>query len=110
MVESGKRSQEVPRHGRFAGLLPFVVTAPTFWLFLTLPEPLSATGIVVGALFQAVMLGVAYRKLSGRPQLPHRPEPCVRGRPKVCRPPASGRSRSPGSSSCWAAPGRRLSP
>ncbi|MFH8774078.1 MULTISPECIES: SCO4225 family membrane protein [unclassified Streptomyces] len=57
----------------FAGLLLFVVTAPTSWLFLMLPEPLPATGIVVGALFQAAVLGVAYRKLSGRPR--HRTRP-----------------------------------
>ncbi len=38
-----------------------------------LPEPLPVTGIVVGALVQAVVIGVAYRKLSGRPR--HRTRP-----------------------------------
>ncbi|MFF3334853.1 SCO4225 family membrane protein [Streptomyces sp. NPDC002888] len=53
-----------------AGVWAFVVTAPTSWLFLALPGPLPWAGVVIGALFQAAVLGTAYHRFSGR--LPHR--------------------------------------
>ncbi|MEU5592964.1 hypothetical protein [Streptomyces sp. NPDC020298] len=49
-----------------AGVRAFVVTAPTSWLFLFLPGPLLWTGVVVGALVQAAVLGALYRRLSAR--------------------------------------------
>ena len=57
----------------FAGVWAFVVTAPTSWIFLALPGPLPWVGVVVGALFQAAVIGSAYRRLTGR--LHHRTRP-----------------------------------
>src|SRR4051812_8807312 len=57
----------------FAGVWAFVVTGPTSWLFLALPGVLPCVGGVVGALFQAAVLGAAYRRVSGR--LHHRTGP-----------------------------------
>ncbi|MFG2352430.1 SCO4225 family membrane protein [Streptomyces sp. NPDC048521] len=52
----------------FAGVCAFLVTAPTSWLFLFLPGPLIWVALVVSALFQAAVLGAAYRGLTERSQ------------------------------------------
>ncbi|MFE2062206.1 SCO4225 family membrane protein [Streptomyces sp. NPDC059467] len=49
-----------------AGVWAFLVTAPTSLLFVMLPGPLAWAGVVVGAVVQAAVLGVLYRKVSGR--------------------------------------------
>ncbi|WP_416969971.1 SCO4225 family membrane protein [Streptomyces sp. 4F14] len=45
----------------FAGVWAFVVTGPVSWIFLMLPEPLVAAGVVVGAVVQAGVIGALYR-------------------------------------------------
>ena len=49
-----------------AAIWAFLVTAPTSLLFVMLPGPLAWTGIAIGAVAQAAVLGAAYRGLSGR--------------------------------------------
>ncbi len=44
----------------FAGVWLFVVTAPTSFLFLSLPGALPFVGVVVGAVAQAFVFGGAY--------------------------------------------------
>ncbi|WP_338897817.1 hypothetical protein WBG99_21310 [Streptomyces sp. TG1A-60] len=50
-----------------AGVWLFLVTAPTSLLFSALPGALPFVGIVVGAVTQAFVLGVAYRWFFNRP-------------------------------------------
>lgn len=51
-----------------AGVWGFFVTAPTSFLFASLPGPLPLVGAAVGALVQALALGAAYRWATGRPR------------------------------------------
>ncbi|MFJ3667679.1 SCO4225 family membrane protein [Streptomyces sp. NPDC090106] len=48
-----------------AGVWAFLVTAPTSLLFVMLPAPLAWTGVVIGAVVQAAVLGQGYRQLNG---------------------------------------------
>ncbi|RKT84548.1 hypothetical protein SAMN05421805_103482 [Saccharopolyspora antimicrobica] len=48
----------------FAPVWGFLITAPTSLLFLPLPSPSPWVGVVVGAVVQAIALGVAYRWLT----------------------------------------------
>ncbi|MBV2354070.1 hypothetical protein KUM39_06785 [Streptomyces sp. J2-1] len=59
----------------FAGIWAFVVTGPTSWLFVALPDPLPVVGLVIGALVQAAALGALYRWLHGRSVRQHRTGP-----------------------------------
>ncbi|MFD8718058.1 SCO4225 family membrane protein [Streptomyces sp. NPDC059629] len=49
-----------------AGVWAFLVTAPASLLFVMLPGPPAWAGVVVGAVVQAAVLGVLYRKVSDR--------------------------------------------
>ncbi|MGA4857577.1 SCO4225 family membrane protein [Streptomyces koyangensis] len=51
-----------------AGVWGFFVTAPTSFLFVSLPGPLPFVGVAAGALLQALALGAAYRWVTGRPR------------------------------------------
>lgn len=51
-----------------AGVWGFFVTAPTSFLFVSLPDPLPFVGVAVGALVQALALGAVYRWVTGRPR------------------------------------------
>ncbi|WP_309302880.1 SCO4225 family membrane protein [Streptomyces sp. PT12] len=50
------------------GVWAFVVTAPTSLWFTSLLGPPPWAGVAVGALVQAVWLGVVYRWATGRPR------------------------------------------
>ncbi|MDQ0771616.1 hypothetical protein QF026_000082 [Streptomyces aurantiacus] len=45
----------------FAGVWLFVVTAPTSFLFVSLPGALPLLGVIAGAVSQAFVFGGAYR-------------------------------------------------
>ncbi|NNN37232.1 hypothetical protein HLK59_44235 [Streptomyces sp. S3(2020)] len=49
-----------------AGVWAFLVTAPTSLLFVMLPGALAWSGVVVGAVVNAAVLGAVYRKFGGR--------------------------------------------
>ncbi|MGW8944900.1 SCO4225 family membrane protein [Streptomyces koyangensis] len=51
-----------------AGVWGFFVTAPTSFLFVSLPGLLPFVGVAAGALLQALALGAAYRWVTGRPR------------------------------------------
>ncbi|GAA3357409.1 MULTISPECIES: SCO4225 family membrane protein [Saccharopolyspora] len=48
-----------------AGVWGFLVTAPTSLLFLGMSSPLVWVGVAVAAVFQALLLGAAYRGITG---------------------------------------------
>ncbi|WP_436737186.1 SCO4225 family membrane protein [Streptomyces sp. BBFR102] len=56
-----------------AAVWGFFVTAPTSFLFVSLPGPLPFVGVGVGALAQALALGAGYRRLTDPPRGSGRP-------------------------------------